>query len=718
MFPLYSENPNDASRLRSLARSLHVRLYVSAAGRIFAVRGRPAYAALAACLAKIAAVPTAAEAPTPLELGIEATDGELTARTLASIGQALDLWRQKLCGRPPRKPAPRREQVVAAESQELAVLGGRLAMCRQWSAQAAGGGEPAGAPYLLGEAAEDVLRQTLSSAQAAAHSPLHNWLARLVLWLAGPRALTRFVAAAAEIPVDPLTGQQTHSLLAAVAAAVACDGGVAPLPKRVLQAGVNYTTAALAVLVAQRGQRGYDALLGVLDQLPNLPLTRQFDSVRRLVERGLGLANMAWACERHLVVFLAESSLPVLKVRAAADQFAAYGLPVEGADLFALVDALTKQPQETLIRRWLEWTQRWPAQALPPRLRKVLQSALADCVLPALRRPWEAACVEQWLEAQPASAAPLSRDPQACLAQIAACQRLLGQQPSVPQSFQKRSGSKLPRATTAAAVMAAVQALRMLLRRAGEAEWRQAASISPPEHSAATPNQLAGWIADMTAAERNWLREVTAAWQAAGSGYKRTLAGNRDWLAQAAAAGIDLTCWVDSEATTVSIDGQPVEIGLAGDPRDVFLMGNYFRTCLSLGGLYQMSPLANAYDANKQVVLAVGRTPGGKRHVLARQLIAISPAWQLIGYRCYRAYGRQQTAEREACLAAMAEYCGRLARRCGLALGSEGEPALLSTDRWHDDGVFGWHAAAHRGWEASQPPPGSLQPHVWLCLSV
>jgi hypothetical protein len=720
--PEFTDNSTGGSRLRSLARALHARLYVSTAGQIFAVRGRPDHAALARCLGKFSAAPTAAEAPTPVELGIEVANGELTPSTLTSIGQALVLWRQKLSARPPIKRARRRDEAIADQSQEIAVLAGRLAACRQWSELAAGGGEPAGAPYLLGESAEANLRQALDASQM--RGPWHDWLARLVLWLAGPRALTRFLAAAAALAAQPPPPERTGGLLAAIAVTVSCDGGAALLPARLLQAGPNFAAVALTQLVALRNYPAYDRLLVALNELPNLLPPRLFASVRALLERGIGLADIVWASERHLLTFLADAKLPLAKVRQAECDFASRGLPLGGTDLMILVDVLYRQSQQTLPARWLQWADRWPALSLPPRLRKVLQVAFADCVLPALRRPWQTACVEQWLAvAIPKTPAPLSADPQTCLEQLAAYQRMLGKQPAVPKSARQlmerghgNASRKLARATNSATVVAAVDALRSLLRSGGETAWRQTATIAPPTQSRVTAIHLAGWLADMTDAERQWLRQVTAAWQAVGLGYKASLEANRDWLAQAAAAGIDLAPWLHCETVNVEIGGQPVEIGLAADPRDVFLMGDYFRTCLSLGGMYQMSPLANAYDANKQVVLAVGHTSRGKRQVLARQLIAISPQWQLIGYRCYRAYCAKQPAEREACLAAMAAWCGRLARRCGLLLGSEGEPAALTVQNWHDDGVIPWHSAAQAAWQAASPSPSSLQPHVWLCL--
>ncbi|HZN34107.1 MAG TPA: hypothetical protein VFB80_09820 [Pirellulaceae bacterium] len=753
-----TDNPLAGTRLRSLARSLHARLFVSTAGRIFAVRGRPAHLVLARRLASIASVPSAAEAPTPLELGISLADGELTDGTLQAISVTLDLWRNQL-DTESRRGGPRREQLVAAERRELAVLSGRLAACRQWRGRAAAGDEPAGATYLLGEVAEARLAEALG-AIGEDRPPLQNWLARLVHWLAGPRAMTRFLAAAGSLAANSKPTRKSRDLLALVAATVATDGGVAPLPQRLLQAEAGHANAALRALVAQSRQPGYEALLGALAQLPHVRQPRLFAAVRQLLARGIGLADVAWAAEHHLLAPLAESKLPPGRVRRLADQFAAHGLPLDPASLCNIAGELASRADESLALRWLHWCDRWPAKSLPPRLRRVLRAAFSDCVLPALHRPWMTGPLEQWLAAQsPLGSASLSADPQACLEQLAAWQRLIGQPAATPKSVrrllereQSRHGervhlarqlaanpscgenihrryerlcvqhsaepagtAKLARAATAAAVMGAIEALRTLLRRAGEEAWRLETSLALPAHPQAAPDRLACWVAEMDDAARQLLREVTAAWQATGPGYKLALAGNRQWLAQAAAAGIDVQRWLRGEHTTADIGGQPVEIGLAADPRDVFLMGDYFRTCLSLGDCNQLSPLFNAHDANKQVVLAIGRLPSGKRQVVARQLIAVSSEWQLIGYRCYRVFG-EGTSQREACLAAIAAYCGRLARRCGLPLGDAGQPATLSSDKWLDDGTVPWHPAARSACQGVPQATSDLEPQVWLCL--
>jgi hypothetical protein len=154
-----------------------------------------------------------------------------------------------------------------------------------------------------------------------------------------------------------------------------------------------------------------------------------------------------------------------------------------------------------------------------------------------------------------------------------------------------------------------------------------------------------------------------------------------------------------------------VSVSIAHDPREILLMGEYFATCLSIGQINEMSALANAHDVNKQVVFVVGRSPAGKRQVLARQLIAVTSDFQLLGYRCYVAINKKQQSERQACIALVAAFCGRLARRSGLMLANEGEPEAIGSHFWYDDGTHAWHPAAQEAWNAEdQHQQASLVP--------
>jgi hypothetical protein len=127
-------------------------------------------------------------------------------------------------------------------------------------------------------------------------------------------------------------------------------------------------------------------------------------------------------------------------------------------------------------------------------------------------------------------------------------------------------------------------------------------------------------------------------------------------------------------------------------------MGEYFQTCLSLGDSNEMSVLTNACDANKQVVFVFGDDNAGRRQVIARQLIAVSSDFKLVGYCCYVRSYYGESAIREQVATAMASYCGRLAARCSLELADQGTPETIADNFWYDDGACKWPEAARTAW--------------------
>ena len=145
----------------------------------------------------------------------------------------------------------------------------------------------------------------------------------------------------------------------------------------------------------------------------------------------------------------------------------------------------------------------------------------------------------------------------------------------------------------------------------------------------------------------------------------------------------------ESRAT---IRGEPVLVQLTTEPDRIFQMGTYFGTCLQFGACNQMSVIANAHDANKQVIFVYNAAG----NVIARQLVAISKDLGLLGFHCYLVSAAQDEAYRDACLAEVAAFCGRLARQMGAELADEGSPEEIGTHFWYDDGTYPWHPAARR----------------------
>jgi hypothetical protein len=87
----------------------------------------------------------------------------------------------------------------------------------------------------------------------------------------------------------------------------------------------------------------------------------------------------------------------------------------------------------------------------------------------------------------------------------------------------------------------------------------------------------------------------------------------------------------------------------------------------------------------------------GRQRVVARQLIAISDDFKLLGYTCYLS-SRIEKRIRPEVVTAMACYCGRLAAKCGIELADDGSPAQIGDHFWWDDGVCDWPADARTVW--------------------
>ena len=89
--------------------------------------GTVAYDKLRQALAPQERCPSAAEAPTPHDLGVPTCDGELSEPLLHSIGQGLNRWRKQLAEEIQRRPAQRRDSPhLARESHEIDTLAERL----------------------------------------------------------------------------------------------------------------------------------------------------------------------------------------------------------------------------------------------------------------------------------------------------------------------------------------------------------------------------------------------------------------------------------------------------------------------------------------------------------------------------------------------------------------------------------------------------------------
>jgi len=547
--------------------------------------------------------------------------------------------------------------------------------------------------------------------------------------------------------------QRWQIVPAALAALAAADGSATALPHRCFSRAVEKEDFALLLRTAQEladqiGERGYDALLAAVDQLPGSPDEIDFGQLRQLLARGNSLADSAWACEQRLLYSLVYSCLNIPAVRRLSEAFTQRGWPLSSDELTPLVGRIQSKKDLEPVHAWLAWLGSVSARALTPRMRKVLSATFYDRYLPSVQQHgW----FEQLAPCLAAARRPKGPDDfRPLLDRIAVYQQLAGRKDALPKSLRKLLGvherwqrerevlrarraagaldaagqarlqhlendpgaspdaAKIRRAAEEAFLLLGIESLSAVMRKLALATCRThlgglVALISPDHYW-----DFALWIDAMSEAERDRLREVIAAHDCHGRDYKRHLAENHDWLGQALVRGVDLGQWLAAEPDWVVIGGRTMEIALISDLRHVFLMGAYFQTCLSLGDCNEMSVLANAYDANKQVVFMFTDDDAGRRRVVARQLIAVSSEFKLLRYRCYVNSRCADKVNRQEVETAMALYCGRLAAQCCLELADQGSPEAIGDHFWYDDGERGWPAAARAAWAERSRAMGEM----------
>jgi len=117
------------------------------------------------------------------------------------------------------------------------------------------------------------------------------------------------------------------------------------------------------------------------------------------------------------------------------------------------------------------------------------------------------------------------------------------------------------------------------------------------------------------------------------------LAGDPDYLLRHPATvawarrhpRIDLATWTHGIDHHFTTGGRAVSIRVERDPLEVLKLGTYVGSCLGLGGSFASSAAAVVLDINKQVLYA----RDDRNTVLARQLVAISDADQLVPFSVY-----------------------------------------------------------------------------------
>ncbi len=265
-----------------------------------------------------------------------------------------------------------------------------------------------------------------------------------------------------------------------------------------------------------------------------------------------------------------------------------------------------------------------------------------------------------------------------------------------PKEIDLETHSPLIRQLREVTVITALKAFKNVMRQELEAWWRQEFDFEPDlkKFRWTDLSALAGWAENLSAEERARVSEIMKAYRTHGSRYRHALPANSEWLARASRK-IDVEAWSSPDpATFLMEDQQEIQLEVAVDPIDIFLMGSRFESCLSLdGGINSIAVIANAADANKAVVYAFRKdgTP------CARKLVCVSRKWKLLGYAVHAHENREDF------IRLFHRFCGQWAARAGLGLAKHGEPENLTGGFWYDDTPKQWSQNAIAAYREIRP---------------
>ena len=526
--------------------------------------------------------------------------------------------------------------------------------------------------------------------------------------------------------------------LAWAAALVLTDGGSTPVAWSAVRRG----HVEIEELRAEAGEPGYERLLGALGDLTfDYPYA---GGIRCLLHAGATLDEVNWWGTSLRGHFPDDADAEALRhVRSVAAWCADHGSALEREDLAAFWESAASPAGRVVagsLARFLGWLNDPSAQQVAEvggLVRLLSLPAFRQSLVERLRR---------WGEPPPRTRLPdecpegLPAELVALLRRLAFHQRAAGEDARLPKSLRKplestaraerevrhlrglgeaiapkqaerlrrleRRGiadartdaapEKLIRQAREVAAVTALAAAKVIIRDELAGWWKARFATDPElgrfrwEHL----YQLMHWADGLTEASRRLVDAVVAGHREHGPRYRIHLPHNRAWLDVAVEAGLDAEAWFRPPSVRRTLaDGSAVTIALAADPRDLFLMGSRFGTCLSLGdGSNRDAVIPNAADANKAVVYAYG----ADGEPLARKLVGVVGA-RLVGFDLYCKRAADELA------GWVDEFCGAWAARAGLGLADAGVPANLAGGFWYDDGVRAWLPAAHVAHRENRP---------------
>lgn len=525
-------------------------------------------------------------------------------------------------------------------------------------------------------------------------------------------------------------------VLSAVAALCCFDGSSRLVPESVYRQQVDTrvyrTTAAVrrrvACLFIHRSCRQYDTLLDLISTQPWMD-EDDYDLTGTMLQLGVERNDVDWLIHESLLGSIpADADVSAMRQ---CHELIARRSPDAAGDFRAICAGAESAADLRPIARVHEWLRRRPSYVLRPRFVEQIVRHLAPArFAPALRRLSEAG-IAAWsrpprrLRNRMPAADRVPAQHRRLLAELAYYQKLAGEPAALPRSVSKRldvherrsaevrtlrqmraagelspgaqsrlhyltRGSKVRRGDTGrileeALAESALRALCALVRVAGSGWWKKTFPDTPAPDVPRRLNAICGWFAGLSDSAQASVQEVLRVGTQHGAEYRRFLFGNQKWL-RAAEGHMNVRAWHGDRSESVIAGDRAFVVSVSTDPLETMRMGCLFETCLNLeDGCNRHSVVPNIYDANKAVIYAHDR----QGVVRGRKLVAINPAFELLGYEAYV----NGDSEDPALAAAIEGFCARWARETGLKLGVSGAPEALS-HKWYDDGAEEWSTEA------------------------
>lgn len=153
---------------------------------------------------------------------------------------------------------------------------------------------------------------------------------------------------------------------------------------------------------------------------------------------------------------------------------------------------------------------------------------------------------------------------------------------------------------------------------------------------------------------------------------------NTRFLEKMKRLGISMGPWLVPDAPTEvpAANGRTLSLGITLDPFDILMMGEHFKSCLSLHGGNFYSTITNAVDINKRVLYA--RAPDGK--VVGRCLLALTNRGKIQAFHPYCHDGKAGFDK------LAGAFASDLAARMGTETTDSGKVSTLVAAGWYDDG--------------------------------